>query len=89
MLAGKNAALLDAVDTHQKLTDDHLQLLEARLEGMAAELAAQLADGIRLPGLRFHRPTPPRPRPPAASCPTRTSPRPPRGGTRPRPRGPS
>ena len=48
-LAGKNAALLDAVDTHQTLTQAHLQLLAARLEGMAAELAAQLADGSACP----------------------------------------
>ena len=48
-LAGRNAALLDAVDTHQALTQAHLQLLAARLEGMAAELAAQLADGCACP----------------------------------------
>ncbi|MDX6336628.1 MAG: repair protein SbcC/Rad50 [Streptosporangiaceae bacterium] len=49
LLADKNAALLDAVDTHQALTEAHLQLLAARLEGMAAELAAQLADGAACP----------------------------------------
>ncbi len=49
VLAGKNAALLDAVDTHQMLTQAHLQLLAARLEGMAAELAAQLTDGSACP----------------------------------------
>jgi DNA repair protein SbcC/Rad50 len=49
VLAGQNAALLDAVDTHQTLTQAHLQLLAARLEGMAAELAAQLADGCACP----------------------------------------
>jgi exonuclease SbcC len=49
VLAGKNAALLGAVDTHQTLTQAHLQLLAARLEGMAAELAAQLADGSACP----------------------------------------
>ncbi len=48
-LAGKNAALLDAVDTHQMLTQAHLQLMAARLEGMAAELAGQLADGSACP----------------------------------------
>ena len=48
-LAGQNAALLDAVDTHQTLTQAHLQLMAARLEGMAAELAAQLADGCACP----------------------------------------
>ncbi|MCW2907290.1 MAG: putative exonuclease, partial [Actinomycetia bacterium] len=49
LLADKNAALLDAVDTHQALTEAHLQLLAVRLEGMAAELAAQLADGAACP----------------------------------------
>ena len=49
VLAGQNAALLDAVDSHQMLTEAHLQLLAARLEGMAAELAAQLADGSACP----------------------------------------
>ena len=49
VLAAKNAALLDAVDTHQLQTEAHLQLLAARLEGMAAELAAQLADGSACP----------------------------------------
>ena len=49
VLAGKNAALLDAVDTHQMLTQAHLQLLAARLESMAAELAAQLTDGSACP----------------------------------------
>jgi exonuclease SbcC len=49
VLAAQNSALLDAVDTHQMLTEAHLQLLAARLEGMAAELAAQLADGSACP----------------------------------------
>ena len=48
-LAGQNAELLDAVDTHQALTEAHLQLMAARLEGMAAELAARLADGAACP----------------------------------------
>ncbi len=49
LLAGKNAALLDAIDTHQALTEAHLRLMAARLDGMAAELAAQLADGAACP----------------------------------------
>ena len=49
LLAGKNAALLDAVDTHQALTDAHLRLMAARLDGMAAELAARLAEGAACP----------------------------------------
>ncbi len=49
LLADKNAALLDAVDTHQALTDAHLRLMAARLDGMAAELAAQLAEGAACP----------------------------------------
>ncbi len=48
-LAGQNAGLLDAVDTHQALTEAHLQLMAARLDGMAAELAARLADGAACP----------------------------------------
>jgi exonuclease SbcC len=48
-LADQNAALLGAVDTHQALTEAHLRLLAARLDGMAAELAAQLADGAACP----------------------------------------
>jgi len=49
LLARKNAALLDAVDRHQTLTEGHLRLMAARLDGMAAELAAQLADGAECP----------------------------------------
>ena len=48
-LADKNAALLAAVDEHQALTEAHLRLMAARLDGMAAELAAQLADGAACP----------------------------------------
>jgi DNA repair protein SbcC/Rad50 len=48
-LAGQNAELLDAVDTHQALTEAYLQLMAARLEGMAAELAARLAGGAACP----------------------------------------
>jgi len=39
------AALQAAVGEHQALVDEHQALVEARLNGMAAELAAQLADG--------------------------------------------
>jgi exonuclease SbcC len=49
LLTGKNAALLDAVDTHQALTEAHLRLMAARLDGMAAELAAQLTVGAACP----------------------------------------
>ena len=49
LLARKNEALLDAVDRHQMLTEAHLRLMAARLDGMAAELAAQLADGAQCP----------------------------------------
>jgi len=48
-LADKNAALLAAVDEHQALTEAHLRLMADRLDGMAAELAAQLADGAACP----------------------------------------
>lgn len=49
LLADKNTELLDAVDTHQALTEAHLQLMATRLDGMAGELAAQLADGSACP----------------------------------------
>ncbi len=49
VLAAKNEALLAAVDEHQALTGAHLRLLAARLDGMAAELAAQLTDGDACP----------------------------------------
>ena len=49
LLAAKNEALLAAVDEHQALAEAHLRLLAARLDGMAAELAAQLADGAACP----------------------------------------
>ena len=48
-LAVQDAALRDAVDTHQALVDEHQRLMEARLAGMAAELASQLADGVACP----------------------------------------
>jgi exonuclease SbcC len=39
------SALQAAVDNHQALVDAHQSLIEERLSGMAAELAAQIAEG--------------------------------------------
>jgi len=44
-LAELDAARRAAVETHQRLVDEHQHLLDARLAGIAAELAAKLADG--------------------------------------------
>ena len=49
LLAAADAALRDAVDAHQAHTEAHLQLMAARLDGMAAELAAGLAPGAACP----------------------------------------
>jgi exonuclease SbcC len=49
LLARARSARRDAVDAHQALTDVHQGLVEARLTGMAAELAAQLTDGAACP----------------------------------------
>ncbi|MGD0684465.1 MAG: AAA family ATPase [Streptosporangiaceae bacterium] len=49
LLAEAGAALRDAVDVHQALVDAHQRKTEARLTGMAAELAAGLADGAACP----------------------------------------
>jgi exonuclease SbcC len=49
LLAEARTALRDAVDIHQALVDVHQGKAEARLTGMAAELAAQLADGAACP----------------------------------------
>ncbi len=38
-----------AADSHQHLVDEHQRLVQARLDGMAAELAAGLADGDPCP----------------------------------------
>jgi exonuclease SbcC len=45
LLAERAAAKEAAVDAHQRLVDEHQRLIEARLTGMAAELAAELAEG--------------------------------------------
>jgi DNA repair protein SbcC/Rad50 len=49
LLASARSDLRDAVDIHQALVDMHQGMVEARLTGMAAELAAQLADGVPCP----------------------------------------
>ena len=49
LLASARSDLRDAVDIHQALVDMHQGMVEARLTGMAAELAAQLTDGAPCP----------------------------------------
>jgi exonuclease SbcC len=44
-LAELDAARLTAIEDHHRLVDEHQQLLDTRLAGIAAELAAGLADG--------------------------------------------
>ncbi|HEY6278803.1 MAG TPA: AAA family ATPase [Streptosporangiaceae bacterium] len=44
-LAAAWAALQQAIDTHQARVDEHQALLDTRLSEMAAELAAQIAEG--------------------------------------------
>jgi len=48
-LAGSAAAAHAAVGAHQDAVDEHQRLMEARLTGMAAELAARLAEGGKCP----------------------------------------
>ena len=48
-LAAQDGMLRAAVDAHQALVDEHQRLMEARLAGIAAELASQLADGVPCP----------------------------------------
>ena len=48
-LAGLDAARLAAVGTHGRLVAEHKLLLDVRLAGIAAELAAALADGHPCP----------------------------------------
>jgi DNA repair protein SbcC/Rad50 len=49
LLAERAAAERAAVEMHQRRVDEHLRLMEARLTGMAAELAAGLAEGQPCP----------------------------------------
>jgi exonuclease SbcC len=49
LLAARAAAMRAAVDAHQHLVDLHQQTMDARVAGMAAELAAGLADGEPCP----------------------------------------
>jgi len=49
LLAAQDAALRDAIDSHQALVDAHQRLMDRRLAGMAAVLASQLADGVPCP----------------------------------------
>jgi len=64
-LVGTQAALAGAVDAHQHLVDEYQAAMEARLTGMSAELAAQLAEGVPCPvcGSTAH---------PAPACPDGT-----------------
>jgi exonuclease SbcC len=41
--------LRTSVDTHQRLVDEHQRAMDGRLAGLAAELAAELADGSPCP----------------------------------------
>ncbi|MGI8761121.1 MAG: SbcC/MukB-like Walker B domain-containing protein, partial [Jatrophihabitantaceae bacterium] len=45
LLAAARAQRAAAIDVHQEAVDTHQRLLDARLAGIAAELAAELADG--------------------------------------------
>lgn len=49
LLAERAAVVLAAVEAHQRAVDEHQRLMEARLTGMAAELAARLAEGGKCP----------------------------------------
>ena len=49
LFAEKETVLLAAVESHHRLVDEHQQAMDARLSGMAAELAADLADGVACP----------------------------------------
>jgi DNA repair protein SbcC/Rad50 len=49
LMAERAAAALAAVEAHQRAVDEHQQLVDARLTGMAAELAARLAEGRKCP----------------------------------------
>ena len=47
--AAAAARLRTSVDTHQRLVDEHQRAMDGRLAGLAAELAAELADGSPCP----------------------------------------
>jgi DNA repair protein SbcC/Rad50 len=49
LMAERAAAALAAVEAHQRAVDEHQRLADARLTGMAAELAARLAEGGKCP----------------------------------------
>ena len=49
LMAERAAAALAAVEAHQRAVDEHQRLVDARLTGMAAELAARLAEGGKCP----------------------------------------
>jgi DNA repair protein SbcC/Rad50 len=68
-LARQAAAMRDAIEVHQQRTDDHQQAMEARLAGIATELAAGLGDGAACPvcGSTDH-PAPARPGPEAVTA---------------------
>lgn len=48
-VAEKQIAVAQAVAAHQAAVDEHLRLVEARLSGIAAELASKLRDGTPCP----------------------------------------
>ena len=49
LVADRAAVMRAAVEAHQRLVDEHQLAMEARLAGMAAELAAGLAAGVPCP----------------------------------------
>jgi exonuclease SbcC len=49
VLVQRASALRAATDEHQRLVDEHQQAMEARLAGIAAELARELAAGVACP----------------------------------------
>lgn len=65
-LAARADAMRAAVDDHQRLVDMHQRAMDERMAGMAAELAAGLADKVACPvcGSLSH----PAPAPPAAAA---------------------